>query len=146
MTITEPKIKIVQVGETVRLKCNVETTEDVTISWSKENGVLPEGRFNSRPDGILIITNVNTDDKGVYICSASNAYFVVTDKAVLEIGSGSEAAPQPQMIDIQPSRDNQVQNGGQIQLTCFVENANSISWIRNGQVIAYGGDMIQCFY
>ena len=63
------------------------TQEDkVTISWYKEGGSLPEGRINSNSDGILIITDVKTQDQGVYICKATSSYFVVTDKAILEIG------------------------------------------------------------
>ena len=42
--------------------------------------------MNSNQEGVLVITNVQTEDSGVYICKATNAFIVVTDKAVLEIG------------------------------------------------------------
>ena len=87
VTITEPKIKIVQVGESITLKCNVQSQEqDVKIVWSKENGNLPEGRVNSGNEGILIITNVQAEDSGVYVCKAVSAYYVLSDKAVVNVG------------------------------------------------------------
>ena len=56
MTVTEPKIKIVQVGESVTLRCNVQTSglTDVVVTWNKENGVLPSNRVRSDTNGILI--------------------------------------------------------------------------------------------
>ena len=59
----------------------------MVISWSKEGRSLPlDGRIDSNQEGILIITNVQTEDSGVYICKASNTYVIVTDTMVLEIG------------------------------------------------------------
>ena len=58
----------------------------MVISWSKEGKSLPlDGRIDANQEGILIITNVQTEDSGVYICKASNTYVIVTDTMVLEI-------------------------------------------------------------
>ena len=108
VTITEPKIKIVQVGESVTLRCNVQTNgqvryfqkyfesilknvfqSDVSITWNKENGVLPTNRIRSNTNGILIITDVRAEDSGNYICVAENAYFIATDTATLNIGKNT---------------------------------------------------------
>ena len=67
VTITEPKIKIVQIGESLTLQCNVELQtgqSDFQISWVKENGSpLPSDRATTNKDGILIITNVQSEDR-----------------------------------------------------------------------------------
>ncbi len=99
---------------------------------------MPSGRINSNQDGILIITNVRADDSGVYVCQAKNAYFVVTDNIKLEIGVVGAEQP-PNIVEIQPSANIEAEEGSRIQLSCIVSEASApVSWLRNGQPIAYG--------
>ena len=58
-------------------------------------------------------------------------------------GDGNENPIEkpPEIVEIQPSRTVEVQIGGQIRLTCQVQVSgiqSQITWIRNGQSIAYG--------
>ena len=149
VTITEPKIKIVQVGESVTLQCNVDTKEqDVTITWVKEDGTPISPNANTDSNGILIITNVQAQDSGVYVCKASNAYFVVSDKATLNVGNDdANRIPNtnrpPQINEIQPSRSIEVIAGENVQLFCDVvyDGGNGkveVTWLQNGQILNYG--------
>jgi hypothetical protein len=55
------------------------------ISWRKENGVLPSGRYEIR-DGSLIIKNVKRSDAGGYACTATSAgVFDVETDSILDV-------------------------------------------------------------
>ena len=63
VTITEPKIKIVQIGERVTLQCDIQANNqsilsDIEITWVKEDGSPLPNRANLDQNGILIISNV----------------------------------------------------------------------------------------
>ena len=75
------------------LQCNIEANNqsilsDIEITWVKEDGSPLPNRANLDQNGILIISNVQAEDSGTYICKATSAYFVVTDKATLNVGGG----------------------------------------------------------
>ncbi|XP_031623295.1 ankyrin-1-like isoform X2 [Contarinia nasturtii] len=59
------------IGETIRLPCsaykNVIHTP-ITVAWRKANGSLPDRSYQK--NGVLIITNVQCADSGVYVCKA----------------------------------------------------------------------------
>ncbi|XP_028516592.1 ryncolin-2-like [Exaiptasia diaphana] len=59
-------------GSTVVLNCTAKGDPQSVISWRKENGVLPVGRYEVR-DGSLIIRNVKKTDSGVFSCIATSA-------------------------------------------------------------------------
>ncbi|KXJ29631.1 Techylectin-5B [Exaiptasia diaphana] len=65
-------------GTTVVLKCTAKGDPQPVISWRKDNGVLPVGRYEVR-DGSLIIRNVKKTDSGVYECTATSASVFYTD-------------------------------------------------------------------
>ncbi|KXJ18681.1 Fibrinogen C domain-containing protein 1 [Exaiptasia diaphana] len=59
-------------GSTVMLNCTAKGDPQPVITWRKDNGVLPIGRFELR-DGSLIIRNVKKTDSGVFVCTATSA-------------------------------------------------------------------------
>lgn len=63
-----------------------EPQDPLTITWAKENGVLPQGRAEDNGSGVLIITQVQSDDSGTYVCTATAGQFVVTERAQLTVG------------------------------------------------------------
>ncbi|XP_028512828.1 titin isoform X1 [Exaiptasia diaphana] len=71
-------------GSRVLLNCSAKGDPKPVISWSKENGNLPAGRYEIR-DGSLIINNYNPNtDVGVYVCSATSAVvFHITIRSTL---------------------------------------------------------------
>lgn len=73
---TEPEI-VTSSGETAVLPCATEGSPQPSIEWTKENGEsIKLGDDNSRYklllDGSLQIEDVNQNDTGNYVCTASN--------------------------------------------------------------------------
>ena len=48
--------------------------------------MLPQGRARDNGSGVLIITQVQSDDSGTYVCTATAGQFVVTERAQLTVG------------------------------------------------------------
>merc|ERR1719209_759748 len=90
ITVSEPRIQIVEIGQTVKFDCSArprfQTPDPLTISWAKENGVLPQGRAQDDGRGVLIITQVQSDDSGTYVCTVTAGQFKVTERAELIVG------------------------------------------------------------
>ncbi|XP_028515948.1 LOW QUALITY PROTEIN: roundabout homolog 2 [Exaiptasia diaphana] len=61
-----------QRGTTAVLNCTAKGNPQPVISWRKDNGVLPVGRYEVK-DGSLIIRNVKQIDSGVFVCTATSA-------------------------------------------------------------------------
>ncbi|KXJ10410.1 Ryncolin-3 [Exaiptasia diaphana] len=59
-------------GTTVQFKCTAKGEPQPVISWRKDNGVLPAGRYEVR-NGSLIIRNIQKTDSGVFLCTATSA-------------------------------------------------------------------------
>ena len=70
--VKPPSSKTTKKGATVVLNCTAKGDPHPVISWRKENGLLPVGRYEIR-DGSLIIRNVKKTDSGVYDCTATSA-------------------------------------------------------------------------
>lgn len=89
VSITTPIIGIVDVGSTVRLRCNARslvTTQPIQLQWSKDGGTLPRERAIDDHRGVLVITDVRVSDSGVYICHASDGGHVVTESITITVG------------------------------------------------------------
>ena len=56
----------------VRLNCSATGAPNPTISWRKQGGQLPVGR-SYQINGALVNTNLQQNDAGNYICTASSA-------------------------------------------------------------------------
>ena len=48
--------------------------------------MLPQGRAQDDGRGVLIITQVQSDDSGTYVCTATAGQFKVTERAELTVG------------------------------------------------------------
>lgn len=58
----------------------------VELEWSKENGELPQGRVHDDSFGVLLIKDVQTSDTGTYVCTASDGFTFLTERALLHVG------------------------------------------------------------
>ncbi|KAK3708280.1 hypothetical protein QZH41_017646 [Actinostola sp. cb2023] len=72
-------------GTTIVLNCTAKGDPQPVISWRKENGVLPAGKYEVRDDS-LIIKNVEKSDSGVFVCTAtSGGVFHADTKITLHV-------------------------------------------------------------
>ena len=66
-------------------------------------------------NGILFIASVTPADSGTYVCSATDGFFSLVDKAELHILS-----PEVADIEIEPFYPDAFE-GEDLQVTCFVQ-------------------------
>ncbi|KAL9972074.1 hypothetical protein ACROYT_G018314 [Oculina patagonica] len=66
--IVTPAVRTVALDQPAVLKCSPEKNVDATVSWSKEDGSLPNGRY-SIIKGTLYIKNATVGDNGMYVCT-----------------------------------------------------------------------------
>jgi hypothetical protein len=122
VTVTEPKIQIVQIGETVTLTCQARSVSQklpLSVTWSKENGQLPASSYQDNSRGMLVITGIRTSDSGTYVCSASDGFYIYTDKAVVNIEDQSPGPePQWEVVQIDP-QDADVSAGDEVRISCY---------------------------
>ncbi|XP_025416415.1 basement membrane-specific heparan sulfate proteoglycan core protein isoform X4 [Sipha flava] len=95
ITISDPSIEIVEIGNTVRFRCDARSRRNqvVKLKWTKEDGDLPINRVIDNGKGYLLFTNVDVSDSGVYVCTASDGYSVISEKKTLAVG-GSVVKPK----------------------------------------------------
>ena len=65
-----PGVNTVDIGASAAFQCSPEKNVVATITWSKEEGSLPSGRY-SILKGALYITNTTVGDNGMYVCTIS---------------------------------------------------------------------------
>ena len=66
--VVSPAVRTVALGQSAVFKCSPEKNMDATVSWCKEDGSLPTGRY-SIIKGALHIKNATVGDNGMYVCT-----------------------------------------------------------------------------
>jgi hypothetical protein len=142
--ITEPKIEIVEIGNTVTLHCaaNSRRSQRISITWSKEDGYLPSDRTQDNGSGYLHITSVEPSDSGVYICTASDGYSSFSDKKILRITDQTTTTSnpikgQPEIyLTVSDPSIEIVEIGSTVRFRCDARSRRSrpvvLKWTREG--------------
>ena len=144
ITMSEPSIQIVQIGQTVRFDCNARPRFDVsgplTVSWAREEGGLQPGRARDDGNGLLIITQVQTSDSGSYVCTATAGQFVVTSTTELTVGDGGEGEGSSRPAVVINPQYKQARVGQSVTFTCEADGRPqpSLSWSKQGGREALG--------
>ncbi|XP_031342212.1 basement membrane-specific heparan sulfate proteoglycan core protein isoform X8 [Photinus pyralis] len=130
--IEGPQIKIVEVGQTVRLYCSASSSSSsspVQLKWYKDGGHLAPNHAIDDGRGILVITDVVVSDSGNYVCQASDGFVIVTQYTTVTVGPPNPAVPPT--VSITPSYI-QVQENQQIEVHCVARGnpAPSLQWRR----------------
>jgi len=74
-------------GKETKLQCDLLGNPTPEVKWTRSPPApLPEGRTTVKKDG-LYINNTETDDGGVYICTATNKYGMVIHGTFLKVKS-----------------------------------------------------------
>ncbi|XP_038047943.1 roundabout homolog 1-like isoform X2 [Patiria miniata] len=76
---------VVAPGTTVMIRCQVIGDPVPVVTWTKEGGELPMGRYTILEDNSLRIRQVTQDDEGVYICEAVNSNGRMQDDMTLTV-------------------------------------------------------------
>ena len=86
------------VGETLTLNCQAGGSQDIHVSWSREDGdrQLPEDRFLQLQDNSLRIVELELSDAGYYACTAENEFGWVSQMMYLSVAAPrQEKTPLP---------------------------------------------------
>ncbi|XP_038149283.1 matrix-remodeling-associated protein 5-like isoform X2 [Cyprinodon tularosa] len=129
--IADPHIRRVSVpaGSMARLTCEVQGVPKPSITWTKVPKVMSihsrAQRFEVLPNGTLVIQNVQVQDKGTYICSATS--YLGRDRllTILEVWT------RPPHMQLMTYREVTIHQGGQVHLKCQADGAPSplLSWV-----------------
>ena len=64
---------------------NNDMKEEAVIAWEKKNGELPPGRCTDSGLGLLVITSVEAQDSGTYVCTVTLGSFEVKKELELQV-------------------------------------------------------------
>ena len=75
--VVTPAVRTVALDQSAIFECLPEKNVDATVTWSKEEGSLPTGRY-SIIKGALHIKNATVGDNGMYVCT------ILTDQGTVQ--------------------------------------------------------------
>ncbi|CAG5123328.1 unnamed protein product, partial [Candidula unifasciata] len=116
-----PKQNLAVIGSTLEIRCNVQGDPPPDVQWEKERGQLPPQ--HQIRNGILTIYNIQPQDSGRYVCTASNdagtvsAFTIVTvEDPFVSTGAGVQ----------------RVGVGDRVELECVVTGSVSpaVTWTK----------------
>ncbi|KAL1116702.1 hypothetical protein AAG570_005174 [Ranatra chinensis] len=116
VTISDPRIQIVEAGSTVRFRCSATTLQGrpLQVRWSREGSVLPPNRVVDDRKGLLVIMQSRESDSGVYVCTATDGYTSHSDTGMLTVGGSRYTSPEVRIVP--PSVD--VREGDPVDIRC----------------------------
>lgn len=120
----------VQQGGNLTLECVANGAPVPLVSWEKFGGVLPEKR-STQIFGNLIITNLQPEDKGTYVCRAENGPGQATFKtAMIDV---FESPSLVSNLDFKYS----AKKGDSIDLKCPIRSRPraDVQWFYQGKLI-----------
>ena len=116
-------------GSSLTLECQASGNPEPTITWKKENSMLPSG-LNLASGPAVVLSAVEREDGGLYVCMADNG-----------VGSESRAnisltVLHPPEISIQRSLHT-AHNTIRLQLTCTVraEPRPNLRWYKDTMLL-----------
>ncbi|KAM4731195.1 matrix-remodeling-associated protein 5-like isoform 1-T2 [Anableps anableps] len=131
--IADPHIRTMSVPaeSTARLVCEAQGEPKPSITWTKvATGAVMSihsraQRFEVLPNGTLVIQNVQVQDRGTYICSASS--FLGRDRLLTTL----EVWTRPPHMQLMTYREVTIHQGGQVHLECQADGvpAPLLSWV-----------------
>uniref|UniRef100_H3ATM3 Roundabout guidance receptor 3 n=1 Tax=Latimeria chalumnae TaxID=7897 RepID=H3ATM3_LATCH len=126
--LKRPINQVVLANDTVDFQCEVQGDPVPTARWRKEEGELPQGRYEIRNDNSLMITRVSAEDEGTYTCITENS----VGKAE---ASGTLSVHVPPQIVTRP-RDQIVAQGRTVTFHCETKGnpPPAVFWQKEGSL------------
>ena len=83
--VTPPVSTVVNRTGTASFQCEVRGNPEPEVTWLKQNSSLSANKRIFKSGGGLVITDVMSQDGGIYTCSARNILGVQTSSATLTV-------------------------------------------------------------
>ncbi|XP_022253078.1 roundabout homolog 1-like isoform X4 [Limulus polyphemus] len=93
--IKEPEDVLALSNQNVDIACLVDGDPTPTVTWHRRDGKMPIGRAQIQKNKSLRITQVRTEDEGLYMCEAENAVGIASGSATLTVHSQPSFAVKP---------------------------------------------------
>ncbi|XP_076330516.1 roundabout homolog 1-like isoform X6 [Tachypleus tridentatus] len=93
--IKEPEDILALSGQNVDFACLVDGDPTPSVTWRRRDGKMPIGRAQIQENKSLRITQVRTEDEGLYICEAENAVGTASGSATLTVHSRPSFVVKP---------------------------------------------------
>ncbi|XP_029454565.1 papilin isoform X2 [Rhinatrema bivittatum] len=135
MNRNDPIVVDANLGQRVRLSCQIGITPHATIQWQKDGKALSSRRYRQQSDGSLLINQVTSEDAGLYRCSVPNSRD--SDFQTIQLRTRGE------LKITGPPSSVTVPVGENAQLQCIVAGTNvNVRWSRNGIPVRADGHHI----
>ncbi|XP_014341142.1 roundabout homolog 3 [Latimeria chalumnae] len=130
--LKRPINQVVLANDTVDFQCEVQGDPVPTARWRKEEGELPQGRYEIRNDNSLMITRVSAEDEGTYTCITENSVGKAEASGTLSVHVGPFLPPQ---IVTRP-RDQIVAQGRTVTFHCETKGnpPPAVFWQKEGSL------------
>ncbi|XP_074652332.1 roundabout homolog 2-like isoform X2 [Tubulanus polymorphus] len=143
--ITTPQDKVVGVGRTVTLRCEVTGNPPPAVFWNKEESQIlmfprqDHGRFSVTEDGTLIIERATKEDAGEYICQALSVAGSAFAKAKVEV---KDVDPRPPPIIHQGPQNQTLPVNSVAMLICQSSGdpMPTIKWYKDNHLLESGNN------
>lgn len=124
--VKRPTNQVVLAEDTVNFHCEVAGDPLPTVRWQKEDGELPQGRYEIRNDNTLWLKHVCAEDEGTYTCITENS--VGKSEA-----SGSLSVHVPPQL-VTPPRNQIVTQGRTVIFHCETKGnpPPAVFWQKEG--------------
>nr|CAH7733355.1 unnamed protein product [Callosobruchus chinensis] len=115
-----------QQGQATELNCMATGRPTPTVKWTKLNGELARNIEQQGP--VLYIRNARVEDRGIYVCVATNGKGIAQSSVVVEV-----TALEMPRLEIHPSSSQTVVAGGSAIVQCRVMEGRpspTVTWRR----------------
>ncbi|XP_076332856.1 protogenin-like isoform X2 [Tachypleus tridentatus] len=129
----QPQPLTVEGGGVARLLCQITAVPPAIITWQRDGQDLPqnESRYTLLDSGILQITDISSDDQGLYRCIASNpAYTRPSSYALLTVKSGTLKSLAIQFLSFSQSIVKIVNESAVLECMVMGKPMPMVSWKR----------------
>ncbi|KAM9299176.1 roundabout homolog 4 [Gastrophryne carolinensis] len=96
----KPADVVTTAGSTVQFSCGAQGVPRPIVQWTKEQGMLPTGRYAVTNENTLSLQRVTIQDSGKYICTARNQVDTVFVTAQLVVEDPLDTGQRDRQQDI----------------------------------------------
>ncbi|KAM6170913.1 papilin [Erethizon dorsatum] len=132
---TQPGVVDASPGQRIRLTCRADGFPPPVIEWQRDGQALSSPRYQTQPDGSLVINRVAVEDGGFYACVAFNGQDRDQRWVQLRVLGELTITGLPPTVT--------VPEGDTARLPCVVgDESVNIRWSRNGLPVQANGGRV----